>query len=391
MILLEYQAKEWLRRVGVTVPDGLLAETPEQAATAATKLGRMAVKAQVPIGGRGKAGGIAITSTVEEAQREAARILGMEVRGFPVPSVWCEPALDVAHELYLGITLDRGKRALALIFSPAGGMEIEQVAEERPEEIATFWPNPFSGPHPFEIRAAILPLLQKDARLSGAAGKLAGQIVQIATKLYALAVELDCVTCEINPLVITGDGALVAADCKMEIDDNAAFRHQEIAATVAEEQTGGDQYEREARKRGLTYVHLDGNVGCIGNGAGLVMNTLDLVKRSGGEPANFLDVGGGAKAEVVRNALDMVLSDPRVAGVFINIFGGITRGDEVAKGIIEARDVLKIRQPLVVRMTGTREEEGRALLEQAGITPAKTATEAAERIVALVQAASAGQ
>lgn len=385
MILLEYQAKEWIGRHGITVPTGKLATTPEEAAAAATEMGAIAVKAQVPIGGRGKAGGIAITKTPEEAREAAQRILGMDIHGHPVPSVWCEPALSVAHELYLGVTLDRGRRNLALIFSPAGGMEIEEVAHTSAEKVGTMWPDPFRGPQPYEVREMILPLLKGDPRLADKAGALSSKIAAAAIALYRLAVELDCVTCEINPLVITPDGDLIAADGKIEIDDNAAYRHKDIAATIAKEQTGGDAYEREAAKRGLTYVHLDGDVGCIGNGAGLVMNTLDLVKAHGGEPANFLDVGGGAKAEVVRNALDMVLSDPKVKGVFINIFGGITRGDEVAKGIIAARDELHITKPLVVRMTGTREEEGRALLEAAGITPAVSASEAAARIVELTR------
>jgi succinyl-CoA synthetase beta subunit len=226
------------------------------------------------------------------------------------------------------------------------------------------------------------------------AGKLAAQLVTLTMKLYSVATSLDAVTCEINPLVLTPSGEFIAADGKLEVDENAHFRHRALAEELAKDatgddgRTGDDPYEVEAARRGLTYVHLDGDVGVIGNGAGLVMNTLDLVKQHGGDPADFLDVGGGASAEKVRDSLEMVLLDPRVRGVFINIFGGITRCDDVAKGVIAARDNLKISKPLVVRMTGTREEEGRALLQEAGITPAVSATEAADKIVALTRDAS---
>ncbi|HWF58085.1 MAG TPA: ADP-forming succinate--CoA ligase subunit beta [Candidatus Dormibacteraeota bacterium] len=391
MKLLEYQAKQQFAAAGIPIPQGRLARTPAEAAAAARDLGRVAVKAQVPIGGRGKAGGIAVVDTPEEAETEAARILAMDIRGYPVRSLWCETGLEISSELYLGLTLDRDRRRLAVIFSAAGGMEIEQVAEQAPEKIATLWPDPFAGPHAFEIRALAFEALRHAPELRGRAAPLVAQLVGLAEKLYTLAVGLDAVTCEINPLALTADGRFVAADGKLEIDENAAYRHAALAEELARDatgddgRTGDDPYEVEAQRRGLTYVHLDGDIGCIGNGAGLVMNTLDLVKQHGGEPADFLDVGGGASAEKVRSALEMVLLDPKVRGVFINIFGGITRGDEVAKGIIAARDELHITKPLVVRMTGTREEEGRRLLAEAGITPAISATEAAEKIVALTR------
>ncbi len=389
MKLLEYQAKQQFAAAGIPIPDGRLARTPSEAAAAARELGRIAVKAQVPIGGRGKAGGIAVVDTPEEAEREAARILAMDIRGYPVRSVWCETALSIGSELYVGTTLDRDRRRVAIIFSAAGGMEIEQVAEEAPEKIATMWPDPFIGPLPFEIRQMVFEALRLAPELRDGAARLAAQLVALTQKLYSVTVSLDATTCEINPLVLTPEGRFVAADGKLEIDENADYRHAELAEELARDatgedgKTGDDPYEVEAARRGLTYVHLDGDIGVIGNGAGLVMNTLDLVKQQGGEPADFLDVGGGASAEKVRNALEMVLLDPKVRGVFINIFGGITRGDEVARGVIAARDQLKISKPLVVRMTGTREEEGRALLSEAGITPAVGATEAAQKIVAL--------
>jgi len=389
MKLLEYQAKQRFASVGIPVPEGRLARTPDEAEAAAQALGRVAIKAQVPIGGRGKAGGIAVVDTPAEARREAARILGMEIRGYPVRSVWCETGLAIDAELYTGITLDRDRRRFVVMFSASGGMDIEQVAEESPERIAKIWPDPFTGPLPFEVRELAFAGLAHTEALRDRAGRIAGGLVQLVTRLAGLASSLDALTCEINPLVLTPEGSLVAGDGKLEIDENAEFRHADVAAELrldeVEGASGEDPFEVEARKRGLTYVHLDGDIGCIGNGAGLVMNTLDLVKQQGGDPADFLDVGGGANAEKVRNALDMVLLDPKVRGVFINIFGGITRGDEVARGIIAARDELHITKPLVVRMTGTNEEEGRRLLQEAGITPAATATEAARTIVAVTR------
>ena len=390
MKLLEYQAKQRFAGAGITVPQGRLARTPDEAAAAAAELGTVAIKAQVPIGGRGKAGGIAVVATPEEARREAQRILSMDIRGYPVHSVWCETGLDIEAELYLGITLDRDRRRLVVIFSASGGMDIEQVAAETPERIAKLWPDPFAGPLSFEMRELAFNGLSHAPQLRARAGVLASGLASAGRALYGLAVSLDALTCEINPLVLTPSGALVAADGKLEIDENAEYRHRDVAAEIAADQSadgssGEDPFEAEARRRGLTYVHLDGTVGCIGNGAGLTMNTLDLVKQQGGEPANFLDIGGGANAEKARNALEMVLLDPNVRGVFINIFGGITRGDEVARGIIAARDELHITKPLVVRMTGTKEEEGRALLQRAGIVPATSAMEAARTIVELTK------
>ena len=317
-------------------------------------------------------------------------MLSMDIRGYPVRSVWCETGLEIDTEFYLGITLDRERRRMAIIFSAAGGMEIEQVAEHAPEKIAKLWPDPFIGPQAFEIRQMAFAALAHAPRLRDRAAKISAQLVSLTQQLYGIAVALDAVTCEINPLVLTTGGTFIAADGKIETDENADYRHAALAKEVLRDSlgddnvSGDDPFEVEAARRGLTYVHLAGGyVGCIGNGAGLVMNTLDLVKASGGEPANFLDVGGGAGADKVRDALDMVLTDPNVRGVFLNIFGGITRCDEVARGIIAARDQLNITKPLVVRMTGTREEEGRALLRDAGITPGVSATDAARDIVRL--------
>ncbi len=395
MKLLEHQAKERLRSVGIECPTGRVARSPQGAQKAAQELGPVVIKAQVPIGGRGKAGGVRLANTPEEAHDIAAAILGMEIHGYSVPSVLCEEALDIAKEIYLGVTVDRDRRSLVVILSFAGGMEIEEVAEHSPEKIAKLWPDPFAGPQPFEIRELTLRAL---AAVGGddtlPKGRYLAELVPVVQRLFKLSQELDASLCEINPLVVVRSGQVVASDAKIEIDQNSEFRHQDLVRQLGDDASaatsGDDPLEVEARRRGLTYVHLGGSVGIIGNGAGLVMNTLDLVKQQGGTAANFLDIGGGAKAEVVKQALQMVLLDPEVKGVFVNIFGGITRGDEVARGLIDARAELKMTLPLVVRMTGTREEEGRQLLQAAGITPAVSASEAARKIVGLVGAQGIG-
>ncbi len=375
MKLLEYQAKEVLASLGIAIPPGRVARTPEEAAAACAELGPVAVKAQVPVGGRGKAGGIKLATSPDEARAAAQQIIGMDIKGFKVPLVYCETALDIEREIYLGFTVDRDARANILMLSAKGGMDIEQVAEESPESIARLYPNPWRGPLDFELSQLVF-----EAGL----GDLARPIVALIKRLYRAIPELDAVTAEINPLVVTKKGEVVAGDAKLETDENAAWRHKEL-----EERYGsvleGDPYEVEAKKRGLTYVSLDGDVGIIGNGAGLCMSTLDLVQRAGGRAANFCDIGGGAKAEVVENALAVILMNPRVKGVLINVFGGITRGDEVAKGIVIARDSLQMKLPLVVRLSGTREEEGRAILRQHGIEPGASAWEAAQKIVELTR------
>jgi succinyl-CoA synthetase beta subunit len=378
---LEYQAKEVLASLGIPIPPGKVARTPEEAAAACAELGPVAVKAQVPVGGRGKAGGIKLAHSPEEARQAASQIIGMDIKGFKVPLVYCESALQIDREIYLGFTVDRDARANILMLSAKGGMDIEQVAEESPESIARLYPNPWRGPLDFELNQ-----LAYDADL----GELVRPIAGLIKKLYRAIPELDAITAEINPLVVTKTGEVIAGDAKLETDDNAAWRHKDL-----EERYGsvleGDPYEVEAKKRGLTYVSLDGDIGIIGNGAGLCMSTLDLVQRAGGRPANFCDIGGGAKAEVVENALTVILMNPRVKGVLMNVFGGITRGDEVARGLVLARDHLKMKLPLVVRMSGTNEEEGRAILKQNGIEPGASAWEAAKKIVKLTSSPLAGR
>ncbi len=376
MKLLEYQAKEVLSSLGIAIPPGAVARTPDEAAAACERLGPVAVKAQVPVGGRGKAGGIKLARTPEEARAAARQIIGMDIKGFKVPLVYCESALDIDREIYLGFTVDRDARANILMLSAKGGMEIEQVAEESPEAIARLYPNPWRGPLDFELIRLVY---------AAGLGELARPLTALIKKLYRAIPEYDALTAEINPLVVTKSGDVIAGDAKLETDDNAAWRHKDLEAkygSVLE----GDPYEVEAKKRSLTYVSLDGDIGIIGNGAGLCMSTLDLVQRAGGRPANFCDIGGGAKAEVVENALSVILMNPKVKGVLINVFGGITRGDEVAKGVITARDSLKMKLPLVVRLSGTNEEEGREILKQNGIEPGSSAWDAARKIVELAGA-----
>ena len=375
MKLLEYQAKEVLASFGIAIPPGKVARTPAEAAAAAREIGPVAVKAQVPVGGRGKAGGIKLAKTPAEAEQAAAQIIGMDIKGFKVPLVYCEGALDIAQEIYLGFTVDRDSRANILMLSAHGGMDIEAVAEEAPESIAKLYPDPWRGPLDFELRRLVF-----EAGL----GSLAGSLTKLIKQLYRAIPEQDAITAEINPLVVTGAGEVVAGDAKLETDENAAFRHRDLEARYSEV-LEGDPYEVEAKKRGLTYVSLDGEIGVIGNGAGLCMGTLDLVQRAGGRASNFCDIGGGAKAETVQNALQVILMNPRVKGVLMNVFGGITRGDEVAKGLVHARDNLKMKLPLVVRLSGTREEEGREILKENGIEPGANAWEAAQKIVALTR------
>jgi succinyl-CoA synthetase beta subunit len=376
--LLEYQAKEVLGSLGIAIPPGAVARTPDDAVAAFQRLGPVAVKAQVPVGGRGKAGGIKLARTEQEARQAAEQIIGIDIKGFKVPLVYCETALDIAREIYVGFTVDRDARANILLLSAKGGMDIEQVADESPEAIARLYPNPWRGPLDFELAQLVY-----DAGL----GDIARPLIALIKRLYRAIPDYDALTAEINPLVVTKAGDVIAGDAKLEVDDNASWRHKDLEqkyGSVLE----GDPYEVEAKKRALTYVSLDGDIGIIGNGAGLCMGTLDLVQRAGGRPANFCDIGGGAKAEVVENALTVILMNPKVKGVLINVFGGITRGDEVAKGIITARDNLKMKLPLVVRLSGTREEEGRKILHQNGIEPGVSGWEAAKKIVELSRTGS---
>jgi succinyl-CoA synthetase beta subunit len=375
MKIHEYQAKEIFAKYGVPIPAGRVATTPDEVAQITTEVGKpVVVKAQVHVGGRGKAGGIKLGKTPEEARAAAEQIIGMDIKGLKVEQVLVEEAADIKEEYYIGITTDRAARRNIVMVSAAGGIDIEEVAETDPEKIARLHIDPALGLLDFQIRQ-----LAFEANLPAAAVKQIGPFMKALAKVY---VDYDCTLAEINPLVLTGDGRLIAADAKINIDDNALFRHPDLAKY--QEAQEEDPIEAEAHKRGLTYVRLEGDIGIIGNGAGLVMTTLDVVQREGGRPANFLDIGGGAKAEVVRTAVDTVLLDPNVKGIFFNIFGGITRGDEVARGLLEALGTLEKQVPIVVRLTGTRAEEGLKLLEGSVLTPASTMQEGARKIVALV-------
>jgi succinyl-CoA synthetase beta subunit len=376
MIIHEYQGKELLREMGVPTPGGQVAHTPEEAGKITAELGKkVAVKAQVHIGGRGKAGGIKLAATAEEAVARAGEIIGMDIKGLKVHKVLVEEAIDIKTEYYLGITLDRSKGTHVIMFSTEGGIDIEEVADTKPEAIVKVHVDPLRGLLPFHIRQVCFAFdMPKEER------KALGTFV---TTLYNLYIAKDCTIAEINPLVVTNDGRMLAADAKVSFDANALYRHPELAAMA--EISAEDPLEVKAKEMGLMYVRLDGEVGIIGNGAGLVMGTLDEVTRVGGKPANFLDVGGGASSEVVTNSLSLVLSDPNVKGILFNIFGGITRGDEVARGIVEGTKVLKLDRPLVIRLSGTNEVEGRKILSDAGIETAATMEEAAEKIVAMTR------
>lgn len=374
MKIHEYQAKQVLARYGVPTPQGDVAATPAEARAIAERLGkRVVVKAQVHVGGRGKAGGVKLAGTPEEAERVAAQILGMDIKGLTVEKVLVEEAVNISKEIYLGITLDRAAQRNVLMVSAEGGVDIEEVAAETPEKIARTLINPLVGLREYQMRETLYDSGIDRSAVNGA--------VKFIKALYAAYMENDCSLAEINPLVLTAEGNLIAADAKIDIDDSSLFRHPDF-----KEQSEGsedDPIEAEAHRRGLQYVRLGGEIGVIGNGAGLVMGTLDEVKNAGGNPANFLDIGGGAKADVVANALDLVLSDPNVKGVLFNIFGGITRGDEVARGIIEGTKRLDVRVPIVVRLSGTNAAEGREILQGTNLVPAETMQQAAQKIVEL--------
>jgi len=377
MVIHEYQGKELLARMGVPTTKGRVASTPEEAEAIAKEVGKVAVKAQVHVGGRGKAGGIKVASTPAEAREAAQKILGMDIKGLTVQKVLVEEAIEIEKEFYLGITLDRDARTHVIMFSPMGGVDIEEVAKEHPDQIFKLHTHPTLGLQEYQIR----DLLYKVGSLDAQRRKELAVFLRTLFKLYK---EYDCTLAEINPLAITKDGRMIAADAKVNFDDNAVYRHQDLESMreVAEE----DPLERQAKERGLNnYVRLDGEVGVIGNGAGLVMGTLDMVAACGGKAANFLDVGGGASAKLVTNSLELVLSDPRVKGILFNIFGGITRGDEVARGIVEGGKAVKINKPLVIRLSGTNSEEGQKILKENGYETAATMLEAAQKIVELTR------
>lgn len=379
MKIHEHQAKEVLAGAGIAVPRGQVCVTPEQAAAAARQMARaVVVKAQVHTGGRGKAGGVKLARSPEEARQAASDILGMQIRGFTVRKVLVEEAADIRQEFYLGITLDRARQRSTLIASAAGGMDIEETAATAPEKIARVPLDPVIGLRPWHALECVCN--------AGFPGQIRRQAAEMLGKLAEVYFACDATLAEINPLVLTGDGTLLATDAKLMIDDNALWRQKDLAKY--QEEAGEDEIEVEAHRRGVQYVRLEGGVGVIGNGAGLVMATLDEVGRAGGHAANFLDIGGGARAELVRDALEIVLMNPAVRCVFFNVFGGITRGDEVARGILEAYQTMDVRVPVVIRLTGTAAAEGRALLEGTPLVSADTMQQAAARAVSLAGGAA---
>src|SRR5215204_3515928 len=352
MDLYEYQGKELFGRFGIPVSEGRLGTTPEQARKAAEKLGgQVVIKAQVLTGGRGKAGGIKLAEGPGEAEEHANAILGMDINGHVVRKLWIESASDIQREYYLSVTFDRGEKKALFMFTKEGGVDIEEVAAERPEALAKLHVDPLEGFQPYQARRLIYGAGIEDESEQK-------QIAKIAERLYAAFVGADAMLCEINPLIVTPDGEVKALDSKFTVDDNALYKHADIAEM--RDPSAADPQEALARERGITYVKLDGEVGILGNGAGLVMSTLDVVAQAGGRPANFLDVGGGAKAEEIVSALEVLLSDEKVKAVLFNIFGGITRCDEVANGILQALDQIRVDVPIVVRLDGTNDEEGRA-------------------------------
>lgn len=373
MKLHEYQSKRIFAQYGVPIPGGDVATTPEQVRQIAARLGkRVVIKSQVLVGGRGKAGGIRLADHPDDAERIADQILGMNIRGFSVKKVLVDEAAEISTEIYLGIVIDRARCRPIMMASSEGGVEIEEVARATPERIVKVAIDPFLGLQSYQGRELAFGV--------GLRKELVRDFVRIAQGLYQAFIACDASLAEINPLVITGQGELLAVDGKMLLDDNALFRHFELAEMRdADEETPEEQ---EARRHGLSYVKLNGEIGCMVNGAGLAMATMDITKLYGGEPANFLDIGGGAQADKVAAALRIILSDPNVKAVLFNIFGGITRCDEVAKGILEALREVPTRVPMVARLVGTNEEEGRQILAEAKMITAATLAEAAQMAVA---------
>mgnify|MGYP006275707415 FL=1 len=373
MRLHEYQAKEIFADAGIPVPESQLADSVDGVLDAVSEIGYpAAIKAQVHVGGRGKAGGIEIATSEDEAREAAESILGMDLKGYTVDKVLVEQGVDFVDEYYVGVTMDRGAGKPVAMVSTKGGVDIEQVAEDDPEAIAQEHIDPAFGLHPYQARKVVYD--------AGVPAEYARDVSSILSTLYDLYESNDASDIEINPVMITADDDVIAADAVMNIDEDALFRHPDLAEM--EEDSYQNDLERKAGEYGFDYVRLSGNTGIIGNGAGLVMTTLDLVDYYGGTPANFLDIGGGAKAERVANALDMVFSDDNVDSVVFNIFGGITRGDEVAKGINEALEQFdEIPKPVVVRLAGTNAEEGMEILNTDLVQVEATLADAVQRAV----------
>jgi succinyl-CoA synthetase beta subunit len=378
MRLHEYQSKEVFAGNHIPIPRGRLASTPEEAKLIAEELsGPVVLKAQVLVGGRGKAGGVRLVDSPKEAEEEASKILGNRVKGIPVRRLLVEEAVNIQQEIYFGMTVDRERGETMMIASAEGGIEIEEVASVSPEKIVRVGINPLLGLRDFQARNLAVEIEVERS--------LWRPFISICQNLYSAYQQLDATLAEINPLVITTNNRIMALDGKVIIDDNALFRHPDL---VDKRDTSAEPSEEiEARKFGLAYIKLDGNIGCLVNGAGLAMATMDIIQHKGGQPANFLDIGGGASAEKVAAALRIILADPQVKTVLINIFGGITRCDEVASGIKQVLDQLQTEIPFIIRLVGTNETEGRQILAEANLETAETLQEAAEKAVRLASEA----
>lgn len=379
MDLYEFQGKELLRRYGIETLEGIVAASPEEARAAAEKLGGpVAIKAQVLTGGRGKAGGIKVVEEPEDVEEAARQILGMEIRGHKVRRVLVEAGAEIESEMYLSIMVDRAAKKSLILFSTEGGVDIEEVSERNPDAIVRIYIDPLLGLLPYEVRELTFA--------AGLEGDIAKGVGNTLNNLYEAFVGSDASLVEINPLVSTKDGHVLALDAKVTVDNSSLFRHEDIAEL--HDVDAADPEEQRALEAGLQYVKLDGDVGIVGNGAGLVMSTLDVVAQAGGEPANFCDVGGGANAEKIATALDIVASNKQVKSVLFNIFGGITRGDEVARGLLTALDRSDTDLPIVVRLDGTNADEGRRILAEntpENVYTEQTMLDAAKKAVELVQ------
>jgi succinyl-CoA synthetase beta subunit len=379
--LYEYQGKQLFARAGIPVSEGRVATSPEEARAAAEELGgQVVVKAQVLTGGRGKAGGIKLAETPEEAEARAGEILGLDIRGHIVSKLWIEKASDIAKEYYLSVTFDRGEKKPLLMFTTQGGVDIEEVAAESPEALAKLHVEPLVGFQPWQARWLCFTAGLEDPDEQK-------QVMAIVAKLYDAFVHFDAMLCEVNPLIVTPEGEVKSLDSKFTVDDNALFRHPDVAEMRDVE--AADPHERLAREKGVTYVKLDGEIGILGNGAGLVMATLDVIDQVGGRPANFCDLGGGGDAQGVVDALEVITSDDQVEAILFNIFGGITRCDEVARGVLTALGQMTIEHPIVVRLDGTNAAEGRQMLVDAAppdLYVEETMLSAAERVVEVAKA-----
>ena len=377
MKLHEYQSKQLFAEHGIPIPHGQMTMNASEAKSIAEELGgRVVVKAQVLVGGRGKAGGIRVVNTPDKAEEAATQILGMKIKDLPVRKLLIDEAVDIKTEIYLGITNDRTRRCPVMIASAEGGVEIEEVAKTNPDKIVRVWIDPLLGLRDYQARylAACTEMPREHWR----------EFMSITKGLYQTFMQTDATLAEINPLVITGDKGLMALDGKMVLDDNGLFRHPELAEMRDLDEEVAE--EREARKYGLSYVKLGGEIGCMVNGAGLAMATMDVIHLYGGSPANFLDIGGGASAEKVAAAIQIIIRDPNVKAVLFNIFGGITRGDEVARGILAALEKTPTKLPMVVRLVGTNAEEGRHLLAKADMETAVSLADAAQKAIAAAEA-----